>query len=359
MKVYDLSNSILEFRTSIEIKQKLEQTYTKYSPFKEFADSISYWFFKNEKLIFYSLNNSNIDFIQKSISSFIQTSKTFSSKNNKLVINKLVAELQEIQHHLSQYNTPELQKHLNILPKIISKLKYQYFVNLDPNHKNELKILKLLVNKLQSYEHSFILTHNYQQYLQYGDVLLFFNMKGKKGFVSKMITSFTKSLITHVGIYTGDGKIFESSSSKGGVVEDLIQTKDKQIIVVLRGDLQQQHIEKLRTTIEELKKTSPKYGYRELFGHALFQKTGYFPRILRDNTSYFCSELVSEIFTTINYPIAAGVISQNITPGSIMDSRNLKLICVLDNLQDNTYHCENEFLKDLRATIDKFQLLIQ
>ncbi|MCH8519865.1 MAG: hypothetical protein LAT82_03875 [Nanoarchaeota archaeon] len=359
MKVYDLSNSILEFRTSIEIKQKLELTYTKYSKFKDFADSISYWFFKNEQLIFYSLDNSNINFIKKSILDIIKQLRTFNTKNTKLVINKLIAELQEIEFHISHKNTTQLQEHLKLLPKTISKIKYQYFVNLDPEHKNELKILKLLSNKLQSYEHNFIVTNNYEQYLQYGDVLLFFNMEGKKGVVSKLITSFTKSLITHVGIYVDNGKIFESSSSKGGVVEDTIQTKNKQVIVVLRGDLRTHHIENLKQIVYELKQTSPKYGYKELFGHALFQKTGYFPKILRSNTSYFCSELISEIFRKINYPISAGVLSQNITPGSIMDSRNLKLVCVLDNVEENSYQCDIEFLKDIRATIDKFSLLVQ
>lgn len=357
MKVYDLSNSILEFRTSIEIRQKLEQTYMKYSPFKDFADSISYWFFKNERLILHSIDNSNINFIRKSISNFIQKSKTFKSRNNNIIIHKLIAELQEIEYYILNKEIDKLKEILELLPKTISKLKYQYFVNLDPEHKNEFKILQVLANKLQSYDHHFIITQNYERYLQYGDILLFFNMVGKKGLVSRAITSFTKSLITHVGIYIGNGKIFESSSSKGGVVEDSIRTKDKQIIVVLRGNLQNHHIEKLKQTIEELKNMSPKYGFKELFGHALFQKTGYFPRILRNDKSYFCSELVSEVFRKIGYPISAGVLSQNITPGSILDSRFLKVVCVLDNLDKDTYLCDIEFLKAIQDTITKVKIL--
>jgi uncharacterized protein YycO len=316
------------------------------------------YFHKNGICIIYSLEDwsgsTNISIGQ--YCDYIELKIEYLNKlrrgNVKKSVSKLINELKDIRECIQRRNKDSLNEHLELFNKTISNIKYDYFVNLDPTHKMEYKLLSNLISKIETIGDIYSINDgDFVNKLAIGDILLYFNMSSRNSFFTKTITKFTKSFIIHAGIYTGGGNILEANETSGSVDNIKIRlTESNQIIVVMRGNLNANQIEMISKIARNFKENTSGYGYKELIGQAIFQKTGIFPNIFTNKHAYFCSELVDEVYKKIGYPLTAGKTSQYATPGDIIDSRYLRVAYILDNLNDKTYTSIQDFLKDLINT---------
>lgn len=203
---------------------------------------------------------------------------------------------------------------------------------------------------------------NYKQFLIDGDVLMSFKLYDyiKKDFFTKIVNKVTGSAVTHAGVYC-NGLVAEARQKGSSVQWNDLHTAKNEIIIVLRTDLSEDQrrmiVERVRFYCPE-GNMKPKYGYNwtGLLLHPVARRFKWLSRYIPKGKTFFCSELVAQIFMDIGIQLTPFSDPALVTPKDILESKKLFFVYVLDATR--TFMNKDQEKKDFQDMLSQAKKLL-